>query len=166
MTRAEIIAHAVSGHLSGLLPGADNAAAVKGLKGSSELSCSDYRHKLTKRGIEVWEPADSRRDVPTYVIRWDEVVAVVAKGCTDGRRERYEAAHHAYIEQADAPLPDPWIPAYLLKEQGKGTDWFYESPANQAHWAANSRTIRELTDAGYAIVAAGCAREPIQAALW
>jgi hypothetical protein len=164
--KVRIIAHAVGMHFDGLLPGEDNTAAVKSLKGSSELSSQEYRHKLTKRGIEVWEPPEFGSDAPSYIIRWDEVLDVVAKGCTDGRRERYEEAHRAYIEQAETPIPDPWIPAYLLKQQGRGTDWFYELPANQAHWAANSRTIRELADAKLAIVAAGCAREPIQAALW
>jgi hypothetical protein len=35
---------------------------------------------------------------PVLVIPWRDVLDVVAKGCTDGRRERYEAAYAAWHE--------------------------------------------------------------------
>ena len=40
---------------------------------------------------------------------------MIERGCVDGNRERYDAAWKAFVKHSSTPLPEPWIPAYLLE---------------------------------------------------
>jgi hypothetical protein len=151
-------------HFAGLFPGNDNKLAIHQLVGSAQWLDDNGHGRLLKQGIAIYDSLDSEQ--PTLLIPWRDVLDVIRRGCTDGRRERYEAAHDAYCENAGRPLPDPWVPAYRISERGLSADWFYESPANQAHWDEVLRVHRELHEARDAIVKGGCEREPIQAELF
>lgn len=110
-------------------------------------------------GVHVWfgRPHDAPADV---VVKWSEIRDIVRRGATPERREAYEEAFRAYVEQMAAPLPHPY-----RRDAPEGWD-YYSDPENVAHWAASGRTIRELARAERAIIEAGCARELVQDALW
>ena len=167
--KIQIIAGAVTNCIGDLFPGADNARGIKQLKKShTKIFSEGHCRRAVSAGIGIWHDADVFLDdgPPSEVIPWKEIIDVVQRGCTGGRRERYEAAHEAFCEQANKELPEPWIPAYLLEKEGRSTDWFYESKANQAHWEASERVHRELDDARMAIIEAGCARQTLQPELF
>jgi hypothetical protein len=95
--------------------------------------------RVTKVGIAWYSDTEAWRvGKPGLIVPWRDVIAVVERGCVDGNRERYDAAWKAFVEHSSTPLPEPWIPAYLLEARGLSTRSFYESEANQEHWARTS----------------------------
>jgi hypothetical protein len=101
--RADLIIRALSGHhLHGFLPGNGNRAAISRAvsSGRSWSGPLEGWGEVRREGIGLWphairlvpaRPADAMLFLP-----WDEVLAVIARGCADGYRERYEAAHAAW----------------------------------------------------------------------
>jgi hypothetical protein len=164
--KASLIRHALGSGLQGLLPGQHHQAAIPSrtaLSWHGSNGCGE----VTKAGI-AWYPDTEalRANQPGLAIPWRDVIALIERGCVDSNRERYEAAWRAHVEHSGTPLPEPWVPAYLLEARGLSPNWFFESEANQAHWARTTEVGRELSAAAEGIVTAGCAREPVQELLW
>lgn len=101
--RAALIIRGLSGHhLHGFLPGQDNQAAITetvsskhGWSGPLGGWC-----QVTRDGIGRWPCGTGmtrgRRPDAVLFVAWDEVLGIIARGCEDGHRERYEAAYRAW----------------------------------------------------------------------
>jgi hypothetical protein len=93
--KAKIILRPLSGgHLSNWLPGNDHKAAIAhGVGIHHEWMGGDQCGRVTTKGIEIFPSLDAMfARTPSDVIRWREVIEIVAVGCGEGRREAYEAA--------------------------------------------------------------------------
>jgi hypothetical protein len=160
--KAELILRGLSGeHLHGFLPGNDHKPAVShaasgyhGWGGGGEWG------QVTRKGIGLYPDLPSHRDQKNarVFITWAEVFEIVAKGCSDGRREAYEAAYVAWNEHHER-FPY-WEPVHYGRTR-KRTD--EEAEAEFDDYCRVTDAIHETTRA---IVGAGCSLEPIQAALW
>ena len=133
--KAGLIRHVLGSGLQGLLPGQNHKDAIASW-------CSTTWHgskgcgEVTKAGFAWYSDTEAwRAGKPGLTIPWRDVIAVVELGCVDGNRERYDAAWKAFVEHSSTFLPEPWIPAYLLEARGLSARSFYESEANQEHWA-------------------------------
>lgn len=114
MTRAELIIPALVGggqHLHEFLPGQDRRDAIRRSVASKlHWSGPGYWCAVTPDGIGDWGRyrSESRRperraDAVTF-ITWDEALAIVERGCGDGRRAAYEAAYKEWF----AAIREAW----------------------------------------------------------
>ena len=152
-TAGDLIIRALSGHhLYGFLPGQDRRAAITRLVASRHhWSGPGYWCAVTRAGIGDWGGAglevrlkERRRDAVAFVT-WDEVLAVIERGCAGGRRAAYEAAYGA------------WCAGVRDAQAGrKPGDW--PSPAAPDPAAIDSAT-RDL-------IRHGCGRLEVQDALF
>ena len=100
--KARLILRALSGnHLYGFLPGNDHKNAISHAVGTHhEWSGPEECGRVTKRGIETFDSLDvmygGQLVRSGWLILWSDVLDVVARGCTDGRREAYETAFAAW----------------------------------------------------------------------
>jgi hypothetical protein len=116
-----IIGSLGSEHLYGLLPGNDRQAAVSRLVAS--------KHYWSGPGYAA---LGGRRTTALTFVTWAEALAIIERGCADGHRERYEAAHRAWcagVREAYAR----WRP---------DADWFPATPAADAIQATTAALIR------------------------
>lgn len=123
---AELIIRALSGHhLHGFLPGNDRRAAISRLVASKHhWSGPDCWCAVTREGIGDWRGLDfgarvkERRSEAVSFITWDELLAVIERGCAGGHREAYEAAYRAWFAALDKAR-EGWSPR---------EDWFPATP--------------------------------------
>jgi hypothetical protein len=157
--KVQLILRALSGeHLHGFLPGNDHKAAIAhAVSGYHGWGGTGLWGQVTRKGIGLYESIEGTRDERTAVvmITWREVFEVVANGCSDGRRERYEAAFDAWNEHHRR------FPAWDPQRRTRRTQ--EEIIEKQESFERVTDGIHETTRA---IIEAGCSREPIQAALW
>jgi hypothetical protein len=92
-------------HLARWLPGTEEsgavAAAVAGRGGW--MNQDGTWGQVISAGVGVW-PAGERRPRPgaaLVFLPWAEVLRVIAAGCGDGHRDRYEAAHREFCARLD-----------------------------------------------------------------
>lgn len=105
--KADLIVKALVGggqHLHDFLPGQDRRAAVGRLV-ASKLHWNGPGHwcGVTRDGIGDWggqwseaRLRERRADAVTFVT-WDEVLAVVERGCSGGHRRAYQAAYDEWF---------------------------------------------------------------------
>jgi hypothetical protein len=157
--KADLILHALSGeHLHGFLPGNDHKAAIsQAASGYHGWGGSGEWGQVTRKGIGLYPDLPSHRDQKNarVFITWAEVFEIVAKGCSDGRRESYEAAYAAWGEHNER------FPAWDPERRTRRTH--EEIIESQADYHRVTTALHETTRS---IVEAGCSREPIQATLW
>jgi hypothetical protein len=159
--KARPILRGLSGqHLYGFLPGNDHKAAIShaasGYHGWGGGGQSQWG-QVTRKGIGLYDSIEGTRDERNAVvlITWREVLGVIAKGCTDGRREAYEAAHDAWNEHHGR-----W-PAWDPKRRTSRTH--AEIIERQEEYRRVTDGIHETTGA---IIKAGCSLEPVQPELF
>jgi hypothetical protein len=161
--KAALILRALSGeHLHGFLPGEDHKTAVSHAVGTHHEWGGGGQHgRVTKRGIETFDSLDAMfAHTASQVIPWREVLDIVAKGCGDGRRERYEAAFAGWSEHHRRFEFRYWG-ADECKRRRNRTD--EEIQTERDDFARVSAGIRETTRA---IITAGCEREVLQPELF
>jgi hypothetical protein len=131
---ATLIIQGLSGqHLHGFLPGSDNKGAISHAVSSKHgwSGPGSGWGQVGPDGIGVWPclagtstRVGKRRDAALFVT-WREVLAVIARGCTDGYRERYEAAYAAWgaaVNEAwkdykpGQSKPVPWVDQGAINE--------------------------------------------------
>jgi hypothetical protein len=151
-------------------------ARRRAISTSGSGSGPDGRYfEVQARGVAVWigrryeggppqlteHDFEKRVRQPDVLMPWSEVRAIVLKGATPERRERYELAQRAYVEIVGTSPPTPWVPTAARIEAGLPSDdgWYFDDPANQAHWDHSTSVIGELQSASQAIIEAGCHRE-------
>jgi hypothetical protein len=162
--QAQLILRGLSGeHLHGFLPGNDHKAAIAHAAPGNHgwgPELGDKWGQVTRKGIGIYPQLADARDEKKAVmfVPWRVVLEIVAKGCQDGRREAYEAAYAEWLEH-HRRYP------------------FFE-PDNYPHWRKRTDEEAEVEFEDYcrvsdlihtatrSIIEAGCAREPIQPALW
>jgi hypothetical protein len=154
--KAQLILRALSGeHLHGFLPGEDHKAAISHAVSTHHgWAGGDQYGRVTKRGIETFSSVDEMYSgPPTLVIPWSEVLDIVAQGCTDQRREDYEAAYARWCG---------WVreDGYTIKSSRTSAE---EREASYQRWSAASHGIYATTAA---IINAGCERQTLQPELF
>ena len=161
--KARIILRALSGnHLHGFLPGEDHKRAISSAVTTHHEWAGGGEHgRVTKRGIEMFDSLDAMfGGSPVLVIPWRDVLDVVAKGCTDGRREAHEAAFEAWGEHHRRFEFRYWDLDACKRRRNRTEE---EIQAEHDDFARVSDGIHSTMAA---IVNAGCEREPIQPGLW
>jgi len=149
---ADLIIRGLSGeHLNGWLPGNDNRAAISHVV-SSKASWSGPGMgwgEVHRDGIGEWPSGtrygDRRRSAAALFVPWAEVLAIIARGCPGGHRERYEAAFRAW----GAGVAKVW------EGYRPGTVPFPETP--------DPGEIHRTT---VALIRHGCEQLEVQDALW
>jgi hypothetical protein len=162
--KAELILRGLSGqHLHDFLPGNDHKAAISHVAsghGGWGGGGSPYWGQVTRKGVGYYPNLTDARNEKNAVmfVSWREVIEVVAKGCSGGRREAYEAAYDAWNHHHDRyPY---WEPGNYGRTRKRTEE---EAEAEFEDYCRVTDAIRKTTRD---IVEAGCSREPIQAALW
>jgi hypothetical protein len=133
---ADLIVRGLNGqHLHGFLPGNDNKAAISRAVASKHgwSGPGSGWSQVGPDGIGEWpylggtsaRVVRRRRDAVLFVT-WQEVLDVIARGCSDGYRARYEAAHAAWGAACAAwqdckpgpSAPVPWVDQGGINETG------------------------------------------------
>jgi hypothetical protein len=157
---ADLIIRGLGGqHLHGLLPGNDNQAAIShawsghhGWSGPGEPF-----GEVTADGIGCWKGPGwtyhPRRPPRTAVlfVTWPEILAIIARGCGEGRRAAYEAAYEQWGQRARS-----WCADNLERSQRPGV---YGPPVPYPDQALISETTA-------ALIRHGCERIEVQDALF
>jgi hypothetical protein len=127
---ATLIIRGLSGeHLHGFLPGNDNRAAVSHAVASKRgwSGSGSGWGQVGPEGIGEWPhlagaSARMRRRDAAVFVTWQEVLGVIARGCTDGYRQRYEAAYAAWSAAVDEAWkdykPGQWAPVPWVEQGG------------------------------------------------
>src|SRR5215218_5599757 len=150
--KAALILRALSGeHLHGWLPGNDHQGAISHAAGTMHEWVGGGQHgRVTRKGIATYPSLDAMfARTPDHLLPWREVVDIVAKGCSDGRREAYEAAFAKWNEWARDD-------GYSIKSSRTTPE---EREARYQRWSEASDGIHDATRA---IITAGCEREQVQ----
>jgi hypothetical protein len=154
VTLADLITRAMGGeHLRGFLPGQDRRAAIARVVASKpHWSGPGYWCAATRDGIGDWGDAgfdvrlkERRADALAFAT-WDEVLAVIERGCAGGHRAAYEAAYDAWC----AGVREAWA--------GRKPGDSYPSPAAPSPAAIHSATED--------LIRHGCEQLEVQDALW
>ncbi len=117
------------------LPGRRNRNAVTSVAACERTWARQGRWgEVIRQGIGEWAWGTGgplTRDNAVLFVTWAEVLAVVARGCADGYRERYEAAYRAWREQVSAGAPWYVTPEYLAEAQAALIRYGCEQPEAQ-----------------------------------
>ena len=119
--RTKLILHAIDGgHLRDFLPGANLKNAVlsaffcdrpwfDGGLGPGGIAGQITRHGVGEWPIEILPRLRTPGNALLY-LTWDDILATIARGCSDGYRERYEQALADWCAALDRHKPPPPIP--------------------------------------------------------
>lgn len=144
-------------HLQGWLPGNDHQAAISAVvAGAGGWSEDAGWGQVVPTGVGIWPDhgTHERCDALTFVT-WAQVLAVVARGCGDGRREAYEAAYTTFGRWVHR---DRWMPGEDHATKAER----YAAESGPSYTEAH-RGIRATTAA---IIEHGCQTEAVQEALF
>jgi hypothetical protein len=167
--RAALIKQGLNGqHIHGFLPGNDHKAAIS--QASSSYTGwgggGQGWGQVSRKGIgsfrDVADMTDPSKAI--HLVTWTEVLEVVERGCSDGRREAYEAAYREFNAWVDR---QPRFDANRYSRDANGRLVSSKTPAEleaeRADYARVHDAIRSTTEA---IIDAGCERELVQEALF
>lgn len=141
---ASLIIRGLSGHhLRDFLPGGDNRGAIARAVSS--------RHEwtgpgtgwgaVTRDGIGLWPReagyGNRRPSAAALFVPWARVLELIARGCEDGRRKRYQAAWAAWAAE-NAAAQEDWKPG-----QSGSVKWASQASINQATAALIRHGCRE-----------------------